>query len=756
MVNKNPKVEPEIFLSLILDESYIQAAAWVLDEGKKSRILASTSERATAPSWEDRIRMSDHAIGKLEEQTGSTKLSKVVLGLGERFVTKEGEIEKSVRVSLKQLTKSLELTPLGFVPLSTSISHFLRKEEGIPTSVILIGVTEGNFDISIFRVGRLAFSISVKRTQAEGEDIENGLKGCTDADVLPSRILLYGADDVRIQESKSILLHHQWTARANFLHYPKIDIFPFERMIETVVEAGANEITHEFVEEGSVEKTSSEAEEIKGGGRQENVKTQPLDEEPHVVRKEEKGPTHMVVVQPETLGFHEEGEEPAFVTHHKPVDEGRAKAENPLEFSEDATEKDFLDVLPSKGHTFFSFGGLGEAKRMLHFGARIFRKIPKKIIGIFILILFIFGGGLWAVTQYLPRATVTLSVLPQTITREDTIMIDPQAEVIDTEKKIIPGKKLEKVVSGEKTIPATGKKKVGDPAKGTVTIFNKSEGSAHSLKKGTVLTTGTLQFILDADVSIASASMSLSGDQLTFGKASGAVTAVAVGTEGNVEANKEFSVKEYASSILVARNEKAFTGGTSKEVTVVSRADYDNLLKALTADLIEKAKAELTQSVSGKDQMITQTIKTTVKEKQYVEEIDQEAKDLHGSLTISVSAYTYNEDDVKSLLSGVAQSDVPPGYSVNPGRTSVTIGNVTVAKDGKMTSQASLSTSAIPTIDEVSVKKTIAGKKLSDVESQLRNIPGVASAEFTFKSAWKKDALPTNPDHISVIVTTVE
>ena len=780
LVQKTPKVEPEIFLSLILDESYIQAGAWVLDSAKKSHIVNSTSERATSPSWEDRIRMADHAIGKLEEETGSTKLSKVVFGLGECFLTKDGDIEKSVRPALKQLTKSLGLSPLGFVPLSTSIAHFLRKTEGIPTSVILIGVTERDLDISIYRVGRLAFSISVKKTESEGEDIENGLKACTDADVLPSRILLYGADDVRITEIKSVLLRHQWTARANFLHYPKIEIFPFDRMIDTVVEAGANEITHELKEEDQRESLISETKE--NGERELGANTvieeekltkgEPLVEEPHLVEKEEKGKTHMVVVQPEMLGFHESSDEHGTETHftekERETDQGEP-GENPLEFDDVEkenllqkahdypTEKSSIDEAlhksSSRGPSFHMPNGF---YTIMHIAKKIFRKTPKAFIGIAIVSLVVIVVGFLGVTRYLPRATVTLAVLPKTITLEDTVVIDPQGTVIDMEKKIIPAKKLEKVVTGEKTVPATGKKKIGDQAKGTVTIFNKAEGTAYSLKKGTVISIGSLQFTLDSDVSVASAATNLSKDQLIFGKASVAVTAGAVGPEGNIEVNKEFSIKDYNSGILVARNDQAFTGGTSKEVTVVSRADTDTLLKSLTADLIEKAKTELTQSVTGKERMIDQTVKTLVKEKQFIEEIDQEAKDLHGSITVSVSAYTYNEEDIKSLLSGVSQKDIPPGYVINPGRTTVTIGDVTIAKDGKMTTKAVLSTGAIPTIDENSIKKSIAGKKLIDVEKELKIIPGVASAEFLFQSTWKKDVLPINPDHISVTVITVE
>lgn len=776
LVTKAPKVEPEIFLTLILDQSYIQAGAWVLGEGKKSHIVSSTSERAISPTWDDRIRMVDHAIGKLEDDTGSTKLSKVVFGLGDRFLTKDGDIEKSVRGNLKQLTKSLILTPLGFVPLSTSIAHYLRKSEGIPTSVILIGVTEKNFAINIYRVGRLAFSISVERSESEGEDIENALKACTDADVLPSRILLYGADDVRIQEVKSILLRHQWTSRANFLHYPKIEIFPFDRMIDTVVEAGANEMTKTMIEESVPDAVSPQGENDKSFSSETSAtvpekqtsdekKHEPeeqgiLEEEPFLVKKEEKGPTHMVVVQPETLGFRETAEKDSVNTLSDKKEtkvEPDETVENPLEFEDEKKEKDFFNVLPKREKPFISLfsksGGLGN---MFRLGRRIFGKMPQKaiILGVALVVTAVIGF-IW-VTQYLPRVTVTLGVLPKNITLEDTVIIDPQATVIDTEKKIIPAKKLEKVVSGEKTVPATGKKKIGDPAKGTVTIFNKSESTAYTLKKGTVLSTGSIQFALDAETSIASASTNLSQGQTIFGKATAAVTAITVGIEGNIEANKEFTLKDYQSSVLVARNEQPFTGGTSKEVTVVSRADNDTLLKLLTEDLIEKAKTELTQSVTGKEQMIDQTVKTVVKEKQFIEEIDQEAKDLHGSLTVSVSAFTYNEDDVKTLLSGVAQQDIPPGYSVNPGRTAVTVKDVTVAKDGKMTAKVTLSTSAIPTIDEASIRKSIAGKKLLEVEGELKAIPGVASAEFVFRSAWKKDVLPKNPDYVAVSVITVE
>ncbi len=775
LVQKKPNVEPEMFLSVILDESYVQVGAWTLDHDHKPKILAKASERAAAPSWEDRIRMVDHAIGKLEEETGSAKLSKVVLGLGERFLTRSGDIDRSVRPHLKKLTQTLELSALGFVPLATGIAHFLRKSEGIPTSVILVGVTEQSFDISIYRVGRLAFSVSVNRTESEGLDIENGLKLCPDAEVLPSRILLYGADDVRIHEVQSVLLKYQWTSRANFLHYPKIEVYPFEDLTDSVVEAGANELTQGMSEdrvegEGAEPESEIAAQKSESEPEPDDDKEPPLDEEPVIKDPEDTGQSHVVVVQPEALGFHESvGDGKEDRRQEEAVYGEEAPVENPLEFSKEEKQnllhgkkthsEDEDELMDEQSVDTQHKTGLPiqrSAGAFLHSIARMTGRTPKVPVIIGVVVLLLLGGGSVFALTYLPSAKITLSVLPKMITRNETIRIDPEAGSIDPTTKTVPGKKVEKVVSGEKTITATGKKKVGDPAKGTITLFNKSETTAYTLKKGTVVTTGSLQFTLDTDVSIASASTSLSGDQLTFGKNTAPVTAVAVGTEGNIASGRDFVVKDYTTSTLSGRNEKAFTGGTSREVTVVSRSDYDTLQKTLTTDLIEKAKAELMQSVSGKERMIDETIKTAVKEKKFTQEIDQEAKDLHGSLTVSVSAITYDESDIKSVLAGVAQSDVPAGYSVNDARTTVTVGEVTIAKDTSMSAKASLTTVAVPSIATDTVRKSVAGKKLTEAESQLRSLPGVASAEFTFQSAWNKSVLPKQADHISISVVTVE
>ncbi len=354
------------------------------------------------------------------------------------------------------------------------------------------------------------------------------------------------------------------------------------------------------------------------------------------------------------------------------------------------------------------------------------------------------AGLLW---WFVPRATVTVLTIPQTIDASEPITIDAAATSVDATNKIIPGTKQEKSVSGQKTIPVTGKKDIGDPAKGGVTIYNKTT-DAKTFTKGTVLTSGSLSFTLDADVSVASASESVGS--LTFGKANGTITASQIGPDSNLAANTEFQFKNTDASAAVARNDAALTGGTSKTVTVVSRADYDAFVKAISSDLTDQAKKDLGNGVRGSEKLIDETVTATVTQKTFSQELDQQASELSGNATITVSGTSYNEDDIKTILKAFIMSKIPSGYTLAEGRTQVSLVNVKVAKNGKITATATIKADAIPNLDLAAIRKNIAGKKLADAEKYLRTIAGVAGMEVRFSVSFGRSRLPANGKNISV------
>lgn len=685
--HKKPETK-EVFLSLILDDQSVSGAAWVAKPKGLPSVVKTATKPLTSDSWDERIAVSDTVIAILDEAVAPAKIEKVVLGLPAAYLSEDGEIRPEIRTSIKELTKKLELTAIGFVPVHQAIAHTLKHDEGVPPTVILIGIGRA-LTVSLFKVGVLIGQSTTSTDVDAAAATEKILKSFTDVEILPSRMLLYGGNHEVLAEVQAKLLRHPWQTRANFLHFPKIEILPTDFAVGAVCVAGATELAQAMGVE--VEEVAAPAQ------------VPFAEEEPNVVE-----------VPPEELGF---------------------KPEAPPEPSGDATKKKFSIpkiAIPKIGritlpHLPSSQKGVGIA-----------------LVGVVVVVLLTVVAR-WAI----PHATVTVLTLPQKVQAESVITIEPTATVASLEERIIPAHTLEKSVSGESAIAATGKKKIGDPAKGTVTIFNKST-SSRSLKKGSVLVANALQFTLDEDISVASASENLVNGTVTFGKANTAATATEIGSQSNLPAGTEFTFKDTATSIAIARSEKAFAGGTSRDVTVVSRADYDALTRALTDQLVAKAKEELLGGVNPTEKLIDQTIKTKVTSRDFSQEIDQEASQLQGSVTITVAGVSYNQEDIKALLKESVAAKIPQGYALDETTLSSTISDVTVARDGTITVQAALSGNAVPGVDVSAVQQTIAGKTLSEAQEILRSMQGIAGAEFIFRYALSNNRLPINKNNISV------
>lgn len=811
-----PKKEEktEYFFSLYLDRDAAAVAAWHLDSTGLPHVDSFAHAVLADDSWEAKIQVVDRLLSAAEDKVGVLKaITKTVFGIPGTYLTDDGNIADEIRPHLKKMSRLLELEPVGFVPLSQAIAFSLKKEEGIPPSVILLGCSGVSAHMSLFRVGQLTHQESFTVTEDPATDVEVIVKKHQDGEVLPSRILLYGGNATKVEDIRSKLLKHPWPTKANFLHFPKIEVISVEPLLTAVSLAGASELAHDLGESPDVaesedagevstvvaqptlgksseassldadddsEKTESiddahlethgdeadeEVESIEGDSTLEAELVTPApDQDAEGVTNDdddsedneedseedaddeeeledgiiEQEPAHddvanVQMVTPESLGFSDADvlEQPSRLplnaaAHASTVTQNKARMNVP-KFS-----------LPT-----FSFSGLST---MHEFISKLPKLHGKMLSAIGAVLLLIIIGILMYRT--IPRATVTVLVASQTIDESTTLSVDPGATSSDPEKKIVPGKTEEQSLSGEKTAAVSGKKNIGDQAKGSVTIYNKIT-SSKSLTKGTTLSGGGVAFTLDSDVSVASASESIGS--ITFGKTTANVTAKEIGTAGNVPSSTEFTFSGISSAQLSARNDAAFTGGTSKQVTVVSRADQDAIVKALTEDLVTKAKQQL-QSQTGGAHLIDGTIKTEVTEKVFSAELDEEAKELNGKVTVKVSGISFEDGDIKAALLPRIEQKIPAGYTLAPEQTKIESSNVTVKKDKSISMTAKLQAVALPTIDAESLKKQLAGKDVKTATEILKGTRGVSGAEFRFVMSPTKNRLPYTSGNITISV----
>lgn len=697
----------EVYLSLVLEESAVQVALWSVLSANNPHISEAISERVTDNAWDKRLEACDRAIARLVEKEGRDDFEKVVLGLPVSYLTPEDEVDHTVRPHIKTLTHELELTAIGFVPIHQAIVHQIRQEEGVPPSVILIEADSQGSTLILYRVGVMVGKVKIGNDDFVA-NLEKTLKGFKDIEVLPSRILLYGGDTALLDARKRDLLKHPWPTRANFLHYPKIDVLSVISLASAVSLAGASELATQV---GS----STE---------------QPVGEV--VAVAVEDADANVTEVAPETLGFRSDVD-----IVERPIRE----QENDLKNDEEKPYK-----VPKKSIQLPSFETITHGASMM--------KIPRMGLLVFLVLFLLLAGGGWFLYWVLPKAQIVLYQVPYTLTESSGVTINPTATVVDAATKIVPGRKQERTVMGDKTIAVIGKKDIGDPARGTVTIYNRSL-SSKQLNKGTILTAGTLSFSLDSAVSIASASVGIDYSIIP-GKASTAISAVKLGPQSNLPGSTEFSVKDTSTSVMVARNDAALSGGTSKAVTVVSRDDYDALVTDLTGDLIAKAKAELSSNVAGGEQLIDETVHTAVSQKKFDQELDQESDKLHGSITVSITGISYNTVEVASLFADMVSGKVPSGYLLDKESGTVSVSNVQVKKDGSVFLNARYQGAATPKFDFAAMKSAIAGKSTGTAEQYFRNISGVGGIEMNIGRSFWKTTFPINTSNILFTIKNLE
>lgn len=767
-----------VYLSLVLTPSTVLAAVWNMGKDGHVEIVGTASDSVVADTWDERLVSSDHVISSCEGKVGPSEIKNVILGLSEEYLTPEGEVAHNVRGPLKKILSSLGLTALGYVGLDSALSFYCKRTEGIPPSCIFIHCGTSTIDVTIYSVGQKIGREHLKVSGTTVLDVEAAMKKIAKSEILPPRIMIYGMNEQDLEEFRRSLMKHPWTAKLQFLHFPKIESIPGKVLAKSVVMAGASELVHAVSdkeesgvsEQKSVEEQDAESQQthiqqaatVRLEVVEDDVQKDELQEEEEGTGTDEEGEEGKETPKEED-GNTQDMEEETVISQHTPKRKDLENVEvvDPTELgfgpSEEGTEELPQESSPDEGEQEeeeegrvsplaklrSALSGLFHAKPNASAGKK---KILFAVFGGIILVAGIAGYSAWQ--WFVPKATVTISVLPKMIDKSTTVTILTTATGIDNEKAVIPGKKIEKTVSGEKTATVSGTKKVGDPARGAVTLYNKSL-SAKTLEKGSVFTFGSLSFTLDSDVTVASASESIGS--ITFGKATGALTASAIGPESNISANSEFISKEYGGNVVIARNEQALSGGTSRSVTVVTSADMNTLVTSITSELSAKAKKEIASDSSGGLTLIDSTIEVSKDiSKTFDKELNQEAKNITGKVTITVTGIAYNPDDVKTLLKTMVNAEVPKGYVVNETRESMDIGEAKIAKDGGITVTSSIQSAALPVVDASDTAKKISGKSTDELKTILRDIPGISNVTVLIGKSASSGKLPRNPTNITI------
>ncbi len=794
---KRRAAEAQYFFAVNISLFQVTAAVWeIFNNRLEINGQATLPSEGTGELVEKTYQALDRAVGALEVEP-----EKVLFGVPDSWSDKEDLREPYLKL-LRKMLKEYELQPLAYVTTTGAISYLLQKEEGIPPTVILLGIGD-SVEAALLSAGKVVESHS-----ARGENLLDSVGKVVgqfaEMESLPSRVLLYStSSDADLTKARDQLMSYQWIQKLSFLHFPKIEVLEEGTALKAVVLAGAVDLCpqvdlrHSFTA-GNLSGTGGER--LNGSGArsfgQSLAGARPLtDSDTRQAEEADEVSKH-----PAGAGFIQ-GDIRNFKSARAADSEDDLPAGGKPRFSVGTSDEEMTDMEredldddklmgPDKEEEMLSEeeeeGIYAPLPGQVHQGlmqpapvsetsalpALWLGRLQRAVQGLSFPMLKGGMGASWkllaplglllillAVYIFYPKATVTVFVQPRTLEKSAEIVADPAATAVDEQNMIIPGKVVETAVKGSGTIAVTGQKEVGDPAKGQVVIYNLTE-NPQSFSQGTALSSDSgLKFTLDTSVSIASQSSTIGADftqTIKPGKSDAVgMTAVQIGPEGNLPAGSQLTVDSKSKSEVVARVEEALSGGTSKQVTVVTANDQAKLKAQVLDTLRLQAETVLKGSVNGDQQVISEALMVTDSSFDFNKEVNDQASQLSVNATAHFKGTAYSEANLRSLVSKLVSTDIPSGYSLDLQSTETQAGVSRVEKDGKLVFQAQFKAELLPTLNLDTLKSSIEGRSIADAKASLKNMDNVIDADVKINPPLPGplQRLPLFGSHINIDVT---
>ena len=223
---------------------------------------------------------------------------------------------------------------------------------------------------------------------------------------------------------------------------------------------------------------------------------------------------------------------------------------------------------------------------------RLFQTIIASLL-VALIILMLAGSAL----LLLPGATVKLVPETETIERMIEIKADPNVDRIDYETKVVPARLLGVEVDGSTQIPTSAKRDSPDTrAKGNVVFVNQLSQPVN-IPVGTVIATSAGTPIRFSTVE----GVTLPGQRR--GTVEASVIAMDPGPSGNVQPFMINKVEGSLATQVQVVNDLPMSGGSVRQVGVVTQADKDQARIILLQQLQQEALAQL-QAELGEQEFV--------------------------------------------------------------------------------------------------------------------------------------------------------
>jgi hypothetical protein len=707
--------------------------------------------------WEEIIDNIDSLLSSLEEET-KLHADKTIFFLYATCIDeKTHEIKDPYKKSIKQIVKELDLVPLGYIECYEAVREYMEHQSQGPFNGNIVEVDTTHSAAFVFKGGKNVFIRESARTQNIGDDISNIFSHKDNHLLLPSRMILYGA--INSEELRNQVRDYTWD-ESYFVQLPRVEFFEDKELF--------NALSQTFLKQ--IKQTDP-------AGSPPLEDNSPLDEEQNnppssSERKEENPPKPDTTTktaadeEPDSktvLGF-VIGEDITEVQKDKPLIQEKPLISEQKDIPKrDINEDSQKEEQKDKKSPFAFIQNIKKPSvSMPDLSFALPKKLPTGMIIGWVLVIAVIAGVGFIVEYFFHKVTISVALPTEVITEE----IPFEAVVGEETSGItIQERSITEDVTASKT--ATGTKEVGEQATGTVLLHNFEEDPT-TIAAGTTISADGLSFTLNDATSVPGATegRDATGVVKQPGKAEATVTATEIGTEYNIEDDVRMAVGDLSSSLYFALSQGAFTGGSKEDVVIVSQADHTNLEQQIE----EKADAvdisQIAEDLPEGRKLIKDLTTKEIGTLDYSRAVGDEASEVSLTATVEITAYTYEEEEMKKALLAKIKPDTPEGYAVGTNTIDYDISSASIQE----TDQETLDEESTETVIELDViadagavkmmktddiQQELTGKFLDDADFILKNRYNIEEYEIENQSSYLvliNRWLPFFENNIEVIV----
>lgn len=767
---KQKKQTSDYYLALILTDE--KASAIVLNEQQGKLIKINSYEERFSLAVEDLsldefINSVDRAISHAEEiLPPDIETQQTIFGVKPNWVDADTKkIKKEYLNKLKKVCDALNLTPIGFMITNEAIIHLLHEDEGAPLSAVFAEIQKEQVNLSLYRGGKIVETVHSPRGDSIPVTVDK-LLGHFTVPVLPARIILFQhTPDERTHQA---FMTHQWSKSLPFLHIPQVTALPPQYDNRAVIFGAATQMGFTVQ---PPEDSELLAKNIGNDVQDTEATIAPVDknEIPDVpVRTDEDEEYHDEYPPQEhtqtpqnggDFGFvinGEADERPDFnkttIDHSMHEETDVHSTPNFSETTEALPEDKMMPTRTKKSGLINTLPKFALPKN-IRLPKITMPKANKALLMIIIPLLVIAGliaGTVWFYYNNV-KATVQLTVAPKSVDQEETITFTVDA-TNDFSNNIISAKSITADVDGNITTDTTGKKEIGEKAKGSITLYNNSQ-QAVTLNTNSELKSNTGEvFLLESTVKIPPAE----GDIFTGtkpGTEQANVIAKDIGTEGNVASGTRFSL---GGNDVAGRNDSAFSGGTKKNVTVVAKEDLVKLRNDILKKMQPGAQDALNKKADSGETILPIVGNAEITKEKFDKKEGEEAKKVSLQATVTFSGMAYLNEDVKNYAEEIMKAKYDQDTTVAQNSVNETVKNISKKNATSATASLTLQAGILPKIDTQDVIDNIKDKSLGNAKETIANLPQVTQTDITFSPPVPllPNLFPSLPKQISVEVKT--